>query len=240
MIGLQRIFLQTVDSTNNYAAKLQKEGLLRHGTVILAEEQTNGRGQRGNVWQTGQQKQFISTVFLDTAFLSVQFHAYLNKAIALSVHHAIQSVGLHDVMIKWPNDLLVNERKMGGILIEGILEGSVLKGVLVGVGVNLTATGVERSTSFEEQHVPCEPKQFLDVWMDQLTHWFEQVKQMQFEHIDMKYHDYLWRLNEKHLYLRDGQEIMGELKGVNQQGDAEVQFEDSLEVFGIQQIQFIY
>ena len=52
MIGHQIIQIHEVDSTNNYAAKLLSEGKLTHGTVILAEHQTSGRGQRGRNWQT--------------------------------------------------------------------------------------------------------------------------------------------------------------------------------------------
>ncbi len=240
MIGLQRIFLQTVDSTNNYAAKLQKEGLLRHGTVILAEEQTQGRGQRGNVWHTGHRKQFISTVYLETAFLSVHYHAFLNKAIALSVHHAIRSCGISSVVIKWPNDLLVANKKIGGILIEGILEGNRIKGVLVGVGVNLESSEVFRATSFEEEGIQLQAKQFLDHWMDQLIVWFELLKKSDFQTIDNEYHRQLWRWNEEHDYLINEQQLKGILRKVNSEGNAEIELNGTMEAFGIQQIQFIY
>lgn len=137
MIGQKIILLDEVDSTNNYTAKLLSEGKMAHGTVILAEKQTAGRGQRGNLWHSASGKQFTCSIYAATAFLSVERYWYLNLAVALAVHDTIQAFISEKPMIKWPNDVLVNDKKMAGILIETQWNAGMINGAIIGVGINL-------------------------------------------------------------------------------------------------------
>src|SRR5687768_3983198 len=138
MIGQKLILLDEVDSTNNYAAKLLNAGNLAHGTVILAEKQTAGKGQRGNSWSTGAENQLACSVYAETAFLSADRYWYLNLAVALAVYHTIRSSVPHEnVRIKWPNDVLVNDKKLSGILIETHWRSGAVHGAIIGVGINV-------------------------------------------------------------------------------------------------------
>lgn len=79
MIGRKIIFKETLDSTNNYAAKLLQAGELSHGTVIMSGEQTAGRGQRGAVWAADPYKNLIFTCFLEYDNLSVANHQSITQ-----------------------------------------------------------------------------------------------------------------------------------------------------------------
>ncbi|MEN9332308.1 MAG: hypothetical protein RLZZ94_1398 [Bacteroidota bacterium] len=114
-----RLFpLILVDSTNTYAHQLISEGL-SEDALIYCGEQTAGRGQRGNTWVSNRD-QFV-----------------FNMIIAVAVSSYLESKGIENVKIKWPNDILVNNKKIAGLLIENSLKGDKISSSIVGIGLNL-------------------------------------------------------------------------------------------------------
>ena len=110
-MGCQQIRLDSVDSTNNYTATLIN-GNTPEGTVVIANEQTAGRGQRGNLWVSKPGENLTCTYLLRPKFLRISDQYILNKAIALAVNKAIQHfVPQYDVRIKWPNDIFLQNKK---------------------------------------------------------------------------------------------------------------------------------
>ncbi|MFN0189834.1 MAG: biotin--[acetyl-CoA-carboxylase] ligase [Bacteroidia bacterium] len=131
------IVLSSVDSTNNYLQTLFDNNLLDEGTVVISLEQTKGRGQRGNSWQSlPGDGLYASILFLPPNF-SVENQYYLNKAIACGTARYIASKVNDDVKIKWPNDILIGDKKVAGILIENSIRGSFLSSSIAGIGINL-------------------------------------------------------------------------------------------------------
>lgn len=242
MIGAECIFLPEVDSTNNYVAKLLLEGELRHGTVILADIQTAGRGQRGNVWQSGSGKQFTASYFLQTAFLSVHQAAYLNKAVAVAVAEAVSAFIPNGVRLKWPNDVLVSNKKLGGILIEGNVKATCLEYVIVGIGINLEHEDhLPSSTSFEDQGMMVSAYAFLEVLNGKLQFQFELLQRFAFQEIQESYLLNLWRLNElQSLERADGSLFYGKIIDVDSEGSVVIESEKGEERFGLQEVRFSY
>lgn len=131
LVGVCKVFFE-LPSTNEY---LLRETPV-HGAVCLAEQQTAGRGRRGRVW---------SSPFAANIYLSVRWHFNqgvqalegLSLAVGVAVARALESLGLQAVQLKWPNDILCNQKKLGGVLIEvgGDLNGDCA--AIVGVGLNV-------------------------------------------------------------------------------------------------------
>jgi BirA family transcriptional regulator, biotin operon repressor / biotin---[acetyl-CoA-carboxylase] ligase len=136
MIGRKIIHLERVDSTNNYIANLLSRAEIDSGTVILADEQTQGRGQRGSVWSSNSAENMLFSLFLATEILSVKDQFVLSQFVSVSLVNMLNNFGLN-AKVKWPNDIYVNEKKIAGILIENQLSGSVLKSSIIGVGLNV-------------------------------------------------------------------------------------------------------
>jgi BirA family biotin operon repressor/biotin-[acetyl-CoA-carboxylase] ligase len=243
MIGKRVLFLHEVDSTNNYAAKLLAAGNLTHGTVILAERQTAGRGQRGNKWESQAGKQFIATVYLETAFLSVERIVSFNMAFSLAVRATIQQFIQEPVFIKWPNDLMIQDKKNAGILIETQFKSGGLAGAICGVGINLfQEVGLESSIGWSQmlQVVP-EPMTVLDMFCKQINAFYELLKQGQDAAIQAMFLEQLWMLNhEIAVTLNDGSEVNGKISGVSPNGDLLFQMANELKSFGIKEIHFHY
>jgi BirA family biotin operon repressor/biotin-[acetyl-CoA-carboxylase] ligase len=242
MIGSNIQFLPEVDSTNNYIAKLISEGKAPHGTVILAEKQTAGRGQRGNVWQTTAKNQFTGSFYLVTAFLSVRHASYLNKALTLAVAKSISAVSGENVKIKWPNDILVNDLKLGGILIEGNIKNQVLEHVVLGLGLNLEQeVDLPSSTSLEKLGVSMKPFELLTFLLPRLQEEFERCRSGLFNEIQREYLEYLWRLNEVQMIRHtDGSSFLGKIVDVNEEGSIVIDTESGLLEFGLQEVKFSY
>lgn len=124
-----------VDSTNVWAAKAIEQGQ-RHGHVYLAEQQTAGRGRRGRTWVSP----FARNIYLSLIW---QFQrgerdlSALSLAVGVAVCRALQRLGLAEVGLKWPNDILAQGKKLGGILLE--LQGDPNREcqVIIGIGLNV-------------------------------------------------------------------------------------------------------
>lgn len=127
-----------LSSTNDYARYITRQSEVESGTVIRTDCQTAGRGQLGAVWESAPGKNLTLTIILHPNWLRAEAQVGLSQAVALAVAASIQAfVPEMDVSIKWPNDLLVQRRKVGGILIENTISGQFLAQSLIGIGVNV-------------------------------------------------------------------------------------------------------
>jgi BirA family transcriptional regulator, biotin operon repressor / biotin---[acetyl-CoA-carboxylase] ligase len=124
-----------IDSTNRVAMELGYAGE-PEGTLVLAEEQTAGRGRAGRNWHSERGTGLYFTLLLRPRLAPAQA-PLLTMLAGLSAHAAIQGLTGLAPELKWPNDLLLNGKKVGGILTEMHAEPSVVRFVIVGIGINV-------------------------------------------------------------------------------------------------------
>lgn len=130
-------WFDTIDSTNDEALRCSDNaGDL---AVFAADFQTNGRGQRGNGWESGKGENLTFTVLLRPVHVPAQRQFAISEIASLSVVKYLQSKGL-EAKIKWPNDIYIGDRKVCGILIEHSFSGVNLSVSIVGIGINLNQT----------------------------------------------------------------------------------------------------
>lgn len=134
--GSTIIRLASVDSTNNYAASLIKETNVFEGTVIVAAEQTLGKGQMGNTWISQPGKNLTFSLVLYPKTLTANDHFLLSQVTALAVSDLLLMLGI-DNLVKWPNDIMTQKGKICGILIENQFAEANLKHAIIGVGLNV-------------------------------------------------------------------------------------------------------
>jgi BirA family transcriptional regulator, biotin operon repressor / biotin---[acetyl-CoA-carboxylase] ligase len=132
-LGCQRIDLETCSSTNDEASRMARAGA-RHGTIVIAERQTGGRGRDGRVWQSPPGGLYLSAVLRPP--LPIVDVPPMTLAIGIGVCDAVRAFGA-PATLKWPNDLLVNGQKLAGVLVETQSQANRLESVVVGIGVNL-------------------------------------------------------------------------------------------------------
>ena len=132
--GRTCLYFPTLESTNDYAKELVKENPV-HGTLIVADTQTAGKGRRGRVWQSPENTAIAMSLCVEPQ-LSTDKISGLTLVAALAVAEAIFKMTGEKVQIKWPNDIVLNGRKICGILTELCFRREVYA-VIVGIGINV-------------------------------------------------------------------------------------------------------
>ncbi|HLP56064.1 MAG TPA: biotin--[acetyl-CoA-carboxylase] ligase [Fluviicola sp.] len=240
MIGQKFILLDEVDSTNNYTAKLLNEGKMAHGTVILAEKQTAGRGQRGNLWHSSSGKQFTCSVYAATAFLSVERYWYLNLAVALAVWETVDAFISEETKIKWPNDVLVNDKKIGGILIETQWNSGKINGAIIGVGINLQReSDLPSSCSLSDFTSPVpEILEMAQKLALKLEVQFERLRAGNWNGLLQDYHALLWKKDELMNARIETNQLQGYIRGIDGNGNLLFEVNGEERSFGLKEIAF--
>lgn len=134
-VGKNLYYYEDTDSTNADAMRLGEEGA-EHGTLVVANHQNKGRGRRGRVWQSPIGTT-ISMSFLVKPEIAPGKASMLTLVMALAVAKGIEEACDLSTAIKWPNDILVNGKKVCGILTEMKAEMDYIHGVIIGVGINV-------------------------------------------------------------------------------------------------------
>jgi BirA family biotin operon repressor/biotin-[acetyl-CoA-carboxylase] ligase len=131
------IRLDSLDSTNNYAAQLVDAEKAQEGTTIVANHQTAGKGQRDNVWNSRPGESLLMSIVLNPKLaLDAQFQFL--AAVSVAIQTAIKSFDKDlNIKIKFPNDIIINDKKAAGILIENNIRGNEWLSAIVGVGINV-------------------------------------------------------------------------------------------------------
>ncbi|MEY3153536.1 MAG: hypothetical protein RLZZ333_2133 [Bacteroidota bacterium] len=137
MIGKPLIILSTVDSTNNHAMRLIREGKAAQGMVIFALEQSEGKGQRGRSWQSESGKNIMMSTLIQGSRFSIKEQFPISASIALACYDFFSKYAGDETRIKWPNDLYWRDRKAGGVLIENTVKEGKLEWIVAGAGINI-------------------------------------------------------------------------------------------------------
>jgi BirA family biotin operon repressor/biotin-[acetyl-CoA-carboxylase] ligase len=138
------IILEKVGSTNNYAMGMLQNGVANSGDGIFALEQTAGKGRRGKLWESGKGQNIILTIIAAMQWLPVISQFQLSVAVALACHNLVSQYIKDDIKIKWPNDIYINDRKAGGILIENLVKGKLWQWSVIGIGLNINQENFEK------------------------------------------------------------------------------------------------
>ncbi|MEY4012917.1 MAG: hypothetical protein RIT22_2041 [Bacteroidota bacterium] len=140
---MKLIKLDAIDSTNEFLKGLSAQQDLENFTVVTAENQTKGKGQRGAVWNSEVGKNLIMSVLVRDFLTDINAIFNLNIAFSLAVIAALKKKNIPDLSIKWPNDILSANKKIGGILIENSIKSDAAILSIVGLGLNVNQTNFE-------------------------------------------------------------------------------------------------
>jgi len=245
------IKLRTVDSTNRYLKELvHSETSLPNFLTVWTPQQTAGVGQYGSKWLTEPyQNLTFSTLFIpEKLFLQRAF--LLNMLVSIAVVRAVEVIlkefsFTEKICIKWPNDILIENKKIGGILIENILQGQQIVKSVIGIGLNVNQTdfkGLPKASSLKNvigkdleiellmKHIVSNLKEELNV-----------ITIASFEGIYNTYRNLLFRLEKVSTFkLPDGKYFMGIIKGVTPMGELIVTTEEAIKNFSLKQIEMLY
>ncbi len=237
----------SLPSTNVFAQELVSKSKPPEGTAISASFQTAGRGQIGSQWESSAHENIIVSIILYPTFLQVVQQFQLNKAIALAVRDTLQHYLSEPVMIKWPNDIYINDKKICGILIQNTLQTTIIQSSVVGIGINVNqaffseqaakATSLLVETNIKHDLVPIQ-----EILCQNIEIYYLQLKSNKFAAINDTYETHLYRYKTWHHYKHiEGKYIFkGKIVGISQEGLLEMLLGDNEIVhFDLKQIQFV-
>ena len=129
------IHLAEAKSTNTYVA--EQASHLPHGAVVYTYRQTQGRGQKGNSWESEPEKNLAFSFLLKNPGIAPSRQFYISEAVSIAVAEMLSQMVPDGIRIKWPNDIYFHDQKICGILIENTLCGNAIAHAIIGIGINV-------------------------------------------------------------------------------------------------------
>lgn len=244
-IGQNRIVLERVASTNDYLkAELSKSKPFPEGTVIMAVEQYAGRGQVGTQWQSPRGKNLTASILLCPHFLHPSQQFTLNIAICLAIQQVLSTILNEEVQIKWPNDIYINNKKLGGILIENILQGNLWKYAIIGIGINVNQSDfpdkmTKAGSLIKLLHESYSIEKLLSEICTGIDHLYFQLRSGNFVEQKRLYGQHLFGINEIRSFKIDGVLVEGKIVDVDENGMLVIDFNGHLAKFGFKEIEYL-
>jgi len=219
---------EQLDSTNNYASTIAKLPQTLSGTAITADFQLEGRGQRDNKWLAEPGSSFLGTIILKVPFKPEEIF-YLSKWAALQVAKTLIQHKIRCVSIKWPNDIFVEGKKIGGILIENSWSDQHLHYSLIGIGINISNQNIENATciSSHTSEIPT-ISSFLKTLRIQMASDLFLLEEKKLTELDLQYHHLLFQKDEIKNYqiTKDQSSFQGKIIQVEDDGKLLIEAND--------------
>ena len=229
-------------STNDIALEMARNTDTLEGAVVIADHQTAGKGQRGNVWHSEPGENLTCSVILKPVFVTPTRQFFLNMIVSLAVKSTIKEfVQYADCQVKWPNDVMVSGKKVAGILIENTIRKNKIESTVVGIGLNVNQTnfGNLRATSLSIERGQ---RFILENVFERLIHYLESyyIKLKSGSWVEIK-QEYLQNLLGYNVVTRFRSEYIfeGSIVDVDDSGLLSVTVNGRVNRFDFKQIEFL-
>lgn len=242
---MKLIKLDAIDSTNEFLKGLSNNQLVENFTVVTAENQTHGKGQMGAVWDSEPSKNLIMSVLVRDFVTDINQIFDINIAVSVSIIRALKEFNIPELSIKWPNDIMSYNKKIGGILIENSIKSDGKIFSIVGLGLNVNQMNFENLPKASSLSAICkktfDKEEILSKIIEELKHnilfWNKNKESLRL--------DYSNSLFKKGIPMpfsdANQQNFMGIIQGVSSIGKLEILLEDdSISEFDIKEIQMLY
>lgn len=240
------IKLDAIDSTNSYLRQLSTKKTLQDYTIVISDYQTQGRGQVGTNWESESGKNLMVSVFKDVSFIEFKYHFYISIVVSLAVVKTLQQFSIPKLSIKWPNDILSEDKKLCGVLIENVLKQDQLKATIIGVGLNVNQTrfnDLPRASSLKlltGQHYDI--NELLFSLVANIKYYFKYLKAKAYNKLKTEYESYLFRKDKPSTFRdNEGNLFSGYIKQITDSGCLKLLLEDDiLAEFDLKEITLMY
>lgn len=241
-MAVKRIHLEAVNSTNRYLSELLKKDPDMGETLLTTDFQDAGRGQGGRVWHSMPGENLLMSLLLHPAFLSASRQFQLSRLASLALIDTLKELKL-PAQIKWPNDILVQGRKVAGILIENGITGKNLSHTIIGIGLNLNQTEFpefrhEASSIALEKGLCSNRKEVTEVLLEALMLRYQQLKDGEISKLESEYLEHLFMLNLPGEFSSRGESFTGTIRGLSELGELLVERNGLTQAYAFQEISF--
>ncbi|MBC8156211.1 MAG: biotin--[acetyl-CoA-carboxylase] ligase [Bacteroidetes bacterium] len=248
-IGQKVQYLPSCHSTNDEAADLIANALVEEGIVVVTDHQTAGRGQRGNQWDAEPGQNLTFSLVVRPVFLAAAEQFWLNMAVSLGIIDALEPLAGAELHIKWPNDIYIDNQKLGGLLIENTVQGYTLAWSVIGIGLNVNQTTFAHpaATSLQARFpLPTgyDLRELLTTILESIERRYLQLRtggraSGNRDTIRASYLQRLFRYQEEHFFRAEGTLFKGIIIGVDDTGRLAIQAKAGVRYFGFKEVEFM-
>ena len=238
------IYKQSIASTNDEAKKILQIGKTEDFTIISANEQLTGRGQRKNTWHSQKGQNLTFSIITFPSFIKVSDQFYLSKVISLGIIEYLNTKE-QKFKIKWPNDIYFNDKKICGILIENSISGSIIKSSVIGIGLNINQSKfpeyLPKAVSlFNINNKEYNLEEELNKLLVYIFKKYSYLKTKSYPEIDNLYLNNLYKLNELSEYKDSAGFFKGKITGTLPEGKLIIKTEeDQIRTYSFKEVEFI-
>lgn len=242
---MKLIKLDAIDSTNDFLKGLAASQDLENFTVVTAEDQTKGRGQMGTVWNSDKSKNLIMSVFVKDLIVGADGIYKFNAATALALIQVLKTFNIPNLSIKWPNDIMSDNFKIAGILIENSFKSDGTISSIIGIGLNVNQTNFDNlpkgSSMAVVANATFDKEELLVLIVERLK---ANLKFLDLTSQDLwkQYTELLFKKDVPMAFKTEAESVfMGIVKGVSATGKLILILEDNRIVeYGLKEIQMLY
>jgi BirA family biotin operon repressor/biotin-[acetyl-CoA-carboxylase] ligase len=240
----QIIRVNKLDSTNSYALQLLKDTNPSGGTVVMALNQTEGRGQQTNTWESESGKNLTISLILRPDFIFAKDQFQVSMLISLGVYDYLKAY-TEKVSIKWPNDIYVSDKKIAGILIEQSIMGAHLSHSVCGLGLNINQEKFhsDAPNPISLQILTSESYNLEDELTKLLTsieNRYQLVQNGGAKQLEKDYLSSLYWMNKTHEFEDEDGDFTGEIVGISEFGQLLIRDEDNeVRTYNFKEVSFI-
>jgi BirA family biotin operon repressor/biotin-[acetyl-CoA-carboxylase] ligase len=226
--------------------ELSRKETVEDVTVVVAEDQQKGRGQRENRWTSKAQKSLTFSVFKRFQDLSMQHQFSISMAVSLGIKKTLDRYEIPDVTIKWPNDIMSRSKKLAGILIENQTKGSMVVSSVIGVGMNVnedhfnnlplaTSLYLIRGNQISREQLLHDLTKTIALELDKL-------KKVDLKTIHREFEDNLFKRGVVSSFKQpNGKPFNGCILGVSRSGELMIECEDEkVRTFRMKEIEYLF
>jgi BirA family biotin operon repressor/biotin-[acetyl-CoA-carboxylase] ligase len=244
-IVMNIIKLSAINSTNDYLKELTSKQYVENFTIVVAESQTAGRGQMGSRWDVEPGKNLTFSILVKDLLIEAAGIYHLNVAVAISIVEALEEFSIPSIKIKWPNDILAGNKKVGGILIENSFKADGKITSVIGIGLNVNQQNFDGLPKASSLAVAAGSDFDKDEIMISITkklqHNIAKVLHRDLEPLWDSYHKKLYKLGIPMPFENEHGRFMGIIKGVTPTGQLEILLEDdTVSRFAVKEVQLLY
>lgn len=213
--------IESTDSTNEFLKNLLTKEDCLEGTTIITSEQTNGKGQQGNSWESEKEKNLTFSFILKPKLQAHQMFM-VSKVVSLAMVDLLNNLKTN-FNIKWPNDIYFENKKIAGILIENQLLGSSLKHSLIGIGLNVNQNKFISNAPNPVSLLQILKKEqdlntLLQNYFSMLNDWYAVLQKGNFDLINEHYKNQLYRISGFHKYSGNNEVFEAKIIDVKEDG----------------------
>lgn len=241
-VGQNLVYVPECHSTNSLLSELSDRSELPEGTVLISSHQTAGRGQRGNAWESEAGMNLTFSILLRPKFLVAKNQFLLNMAVSKAIVKALQGLITKAIKLKWPNDIFMDDKKIGGILIENQLQNGSFFCSIVGIGLNVNQPEFSypgASSLHNFSGILYDLNIVFQALMESLECEYLVLRAGKFMELKECYLASLYKFNESHRFESNGEYFTGTITDVDENGRLCVASKEMIRRFSFQEIKFL-